>query len=265
MNVLIRYRGLLFCHRLEPRADVTASTRVRTSCAGVQQQSGKEIRLTHLTHLRTDSSSTLGAIICTRLRSLKPHSSERNGPRCTTLQSHLRTQREPFGTLHSASAVPRTGTLSLTCHGVLVVFDSNPTSNAQLLGAVERQRLRGQISRIWPSPHPTGLHPSPLAAKDVSCARVSPTQGGVLHPPLVVVCNCHKRVVPEVSEPALEVRELLLQLTPKRTAHFPTTKVTPPSAFLTRISRVRHFGQASLRSLSTCLLDLLPNHCQCMP
>ena len=177
---------------------------MRTSCAGVQQQSGEEIRLTHLTHLRTDSSSTSGAIICTRLSSLTPHSSERNGPRCPTLQSHLRTQCEPFGTLHSASAVPRTGTLSLTCHGVLVVFDSYSTSNAQLLGAVERQRLRGQISRIWPSPHPTGLHPSPLAAKDVSCARVSPTQGCVLHPPLVVACNCHKRVVPEVSEPALE-------------------------------------------------------------
>ena len=38
------------------------------------------------------------------------------------------------------------------------------------------------------------------------------------------------------------------------------------TAFLwTRSSRIRHRGQAFLRSLNACLLDMLPNHWRCMP
>ena len=76
---------------------------------------------------------------------------------------------------------------------------------------------------------------------------------GVVHHSLVVACDRHTRVVPEVSESTLETESLHSRLIPQRTAHSPTTKATPPSAFLTRISRVLHCGQASLHSLNACL------------
>ena len=48
------------------------------------------------------------------------------------------------------------------------------------------------------------------------------------------------RVLSPRSLSSFGVRELPLQLTPQRTAHFPTTKATPPSVFLTRTSGVHH-------------------------
>ena len=99
------------------------------------------------------------------------------------------------------------------------------------------------------SPYLTCLHPSLAAAKDVSCARASPTEVfDVLCGPPPLLCRMHvsHACCSRSLSAHFEVRELLLQLTPQRTAHFPTTKATPPSAFLTRISKVSHCGQTSL-------------------
>ena len=60
--------------------------------------------------------------------------------------TYLLTQRETFGTPHSGSGAPRTGTPNFKCLGVLVVFDSDEL--AQLLDAVDGQRPREQIRRI---------------------------------------------------------------------------------------------------------------------
>ena len=102
--------------------------------------------------------------------------------------------------------------------------------NSRHLDAVERQRLREQTS--WMS----------------MCSNLRHIQ------PTLVLLSAR-----------FGVRVLLPQLTLQRTAHFPTTKVTPPSAFLTRISRILRCGQASLHSLRSCLLDVLSNRCRCMP
>ena len=92
--------------------------------------------------------------------------------------TYLLTQRVPCGTPHSGSGAPRTGSLNFKCLGVLVVFDSDEL--ARILDAVEWQRRREQNSLDYAlsesSPHLTGLHPSLLVAKDISCARASPTQ-----------------------------------------------------------------------------------------
>ena len=182
--------------------------------------------------------------------------------------THLLTQREPFGTPHSGSGAPRTGTLNFKCLGVLVVFDSDEL--AQLLDAVGWQRLREQISRmtlcrnlhsIQQAFIPRCLQPKMSRAhllrqpKSLTCC--------VVHHPLVVVCKCHTRVVPEVSEPTFEVRELPLQLTPQRTVHFSHDESDTAFCLLDQnLKRSSIVDNASLRSLSACLLDLLPNRCR---
>ena len=124
------------------------------------------------------------------------------------------------------------------CCGVLVMFDSNEL--ALLSGAVECQRigpmsLCRKLQYIQQAPHA-------LAGCSQNCfvctsfASPCPLTCCVVHP-LVWTCTCHARVGPEVSEPTFGVRELPPQLTPQCTLLFATTKATPLSAFLTRISR----------------------------
>ena len=119
--------------------------------------------------------------------------------------------------------------LTQKCLGVLAVFDSDLL--AQLLNVIEWQRLREQISRntLCPNLHhiappfiPRCLQPQMSRVhvlrqpKSLTCC--------VVHHPLVVACNCHTRVVPEVSEPTLKSESLFsscsVRLTfPRRKRH----------------------------------------------
>ena len=146
-------------------------------------------------------------------------------PRCPTLQAPLRAQRERFRTTHSSSRTPRTGTLRIECRdavhhpkcvklraplnsGASRVMESYSTPTSLHSSWMRhREQIKPDFALFESSPHPTGFHPSPLAAKDVSYTRVSSTQVltcCVVQHPLVVACICHTRVVSEVSEPALE-------------------------------------------------------------
>ena len=95
----------------------------------------------------------------------------------------------------------------------MVVLDSN--ESAQLFDAAERQKLREQISRIalcWNLHHiqpafiPRCLQPE-MSHVHVLRQPESLTCG-VVHHSLVVACDRHTRVVPEVSESTLETESL---------------------------------------------------------
>ena len=101
---------------------------------------------------------------------------------------------------------------------------STPTSFAQILDAVEWHRLREQISPI------------------TLCRDLHHKQRGFI--PRCLQLRQHQVldviVWSTTSWLSHAFVTYVFQLTPQRTAHFPTTEATPPSAFLTRISRVTH-------------------------